>query len=232
MQNHFPLLEEAYFQQEKLNNHYDYGRPGLKALVSIDPSFLLRYVQHHFHETSWETKDMDDTMAFIWDLEISDEILVNSFSRIIDYTVSFGDHTLNIFFQNLDDQGKTKALSFLERYFHANINDDSKVDIIVNILIHSLPDEFNRFILLYLKLLPDPEEFKKIQWIKTGGVYSGDVNISALRAEQWQKILDQVTNAPNQLQLLPIKQFIKSQIQDELKNAEIEKQRKFSNPKW
>lgn len=71
---------------------------------------------------------------------------------------------------------------------------------------------------------------KKIWWRGNGGTYSGDVIIGEIHAKEWQNILSMVVKSKNQLGLIPIKTYIKKQIEYEFKRGEEERKRKFINP--
>jgi hypothetical protein len=84
----------------------------------------------------------------------------------------------------------------------------------------------------YLTLNTDLDTFKEIYWRGNGGSYSGDVIIGEVQARDWQNILTIVDKLKNQLDLIPIKAYIKKQIEYELKSGEEERKRKFLTPGW
>jgi len=93
-------------------------------------------------------------------------------------------------------------------------------------------DFFDTAFIHYLSLNTDIEVFKEIYWRGNGGSYSGDVIIGEIHARDWQRILSIVDQSKNQLDLIPIKAYIKKQIEYELKSAEEERKRKFVTPDW
>ncbi|TDO25359.1 hypothetical protein [Sediminibacterium goheungense] len=228
----FDLLTEAYFQQETITDHYDFSKKGLQQLVSIKPEFLITYINKKFHEKSWETTDADDNLTFIWSLNLPYAMLSQVADRIIESTYPIGEHALNRMFQGTPPDQQNIAFIFLDDYFTQSIRNYKKIEAIVNVLKYSFPSKLNNYIKKYLELNPDPMEFQKIEWIGTGGVYSGDIIIGELRAKDWEEVLKVVTNMEDQIAMLPIARYIKSRIEDELRSAEQEKERKFINPRW
>ena len=101
---------------------------------------------------------------------------------------------------------------------------------IFDVIRHTLKEFFEEAFLHYLNLNTDIENFKKIWWRGNGGSYSGEVIIGEIRAKDWQNILAMVDKSKNQLDLIPIKSYIKKQIGYELKSGEEERKRKFINP--
>jgi hypothetical protein len=63
-----------------------------------------------------------------------------------------------------------------------------------------------------------------------GETYSGEVIIGEIQAKEWQDILAMAEKGNNQLELIPIKAYIKKQIDYSLRSAEEERKRKFVNP--
>ena len=103
---------------------------------------------------------------------------------------------------------------------------------IFDIVRHHFPSFFETAYLHYLSINIDLENFKRIYWRGNGGVYNGDTNIGELHAKEWQNIMTITEKAANQLDLIPIKAYIKQQIGYELKSGEHERKRKFINPEW
>ncbi|MFZ2785075.1 MAG: hypothetical protein WAZ36_11825 [Sediminibacterium sp.] len=232
LSSNIELLQQAYFAQESLDNHYDFGKAGLKEMIKISSPFLITYIEKHFPENSIESKDLDSSLSFVWELELSFETMEKVTDIVIKNSFNFGEHDLNIFYKNLTDESREKVKAFLLKYAEKNINDDSRINALVSVIIHSLPDYFENFLMQFLSHNNDVEAFKRIAWIGNGGVYSGDVVIGEINAAAWQKVLTVVDKFPEQLPMLPIKSYIKSVIGEEMKSAELERQRKFSNPKW
>lgn len=231
LQSHFDLLVDIYFQQEKISNHFDFQKTGLKALMSIQPAFFVRYIERLFPENSVETLDMDTYLGFIWSLNIAYEVIEKVADRIIANTFAFLDHELNILFANLPESSIQAALKFLYDYGQKNSMDTYKINAVVNVICHSFPDSFDDFIIQYLGWNAGLEDFKAIQWIGTGGVYSGDFIIGDFRAGEWHKVLNAVKRFPEAMTTIPIIAYIQSQITEETKAGEYERQRKFSDPK-
>ena len=230
--SHTDLLQQAYFMQESLDNQYDFGKAGLQQLIKFSLSFLKTYIDRHFPEGSVESKDLDSHLSFIWDLDLSYEILETVTDTVIQNSFNFGEHDLNIFYKNHTPERLERAKAFLNRYSETNINKEDRINAVVSVILHSIPDYFEDFLLQYLFRNPNVEEFKKIWWTGNGGIYSGDVIIGEVHAAAWQKVLEIIDKFPEQLPMLPIKAHIKSLISEEMKSAELERQRKFSNPKW
>ena len=74
------------------------------------------------------------------------------------------------------------------------------------------------------------EDFERIWWRGNGGSYSGDVIIGEIEASDWRRIYEIAQKSHNQLNIIPIKNYIKQQIEWSLKHGEEERKRKFIDP--
>lgn len=235
--NNFDLLKKSYIQQEKkIDHHFDYSRAGLQALLQINADFLLEYITaFYIDRENNHNRNTHNQLPFVWDLEQCNELVERAAILIIENNHYFGilEHPMIIFFHHLNDEQKAKAknflLSFISKY-HAN---EKKMNPVFDILRHTMKEFFEEAFLHYLNLNTDIDNFKKIWWRGNGGTYSGDVIIGEIHAKEWQNILEMAEKSNNQLDLIPIKTYIKKQIEYELRSAEGERKRKFIDPdKW
>jgi hypothetical protein len=232
--DNFELLKKSYIQQEKkVSNHFDLQHSGLKALLQIKPDFLLEYIDSFYTDKgNRHSRNIHNQLSFVWDLKQSNELIKKAVVLIIEnnYYFGIGEHPLIIFFHNLNEEQKVKAKAFILSFISEYHADDKKMNPVFDVLRHTLKDFFEEAFLHYLSLNTDIDNFKKIWWRGNGGTYSGDVIIGDIHAKEWQNILAIVVKSKNQLDLIPIKTYIKKQIEYELKSGEEERKRKFINP--
>lgn len=232
--DNFELLKKSYIQQEKkVNNHFDLQNAGLKALLQIKPDFLLEYIDSFYSDKeNRHSRNTHNQLSFVWDLEQSNELIKKAVVLIIEnnYYFGIGEHPLIIFFHNLNEEQKVKAKAFILSFISEYHADDKKMNPVFDVLRHTLKEFFEEAFIHYLSLNTDIDNFKKIWWRGNGGTYIGDVIIGDIHAKEWQNILAMVVKSKNQLDLIPIKTYIKKQIEYELKSGEEERKRKFINP--
>lgn len=232
--DNFPLLTKAYIQQEqKVSKHFDLQHAGLKSLLQINPQFLIEYITIFYTGTeNLHNRNTDNQFPFVWDLGNSNELIEEAANLIIENSHYYGilEHPMIIFFHHLNEEQKPKAQSFLLNYITKYHSDQNKMNPVFDVLRHAMKEFFEEAFLHYLSLNTDIENFKKIWWRGNGGTYSGDVNIGELHAKDWQNILAMVDKSKNQLDLIPIKTYIKQEIEYELMSGEQERKRRFINP--
>jgi DNA polymerase III delta prime subunit len=228
------LLFESYIQQERVNNHFDSNRAGLQNLMTIDNSFLLRYLKEFYGDKNWSNRNTHNSLSFIWDLDIPQAIIEDSVILITEQNpyIGIGDHSLNILFSNLSDSQKIKAKEFIFDYISKYNAERQKINTLFDAIRHVFNEIFEEAFLHFLSSNTDIDVFKEIDWVGNVGVVSGDVNFGELYMEKWKVILEYVEKHENQLDAIPIKTYIKQTIDYEIRHAESERKRKFINPKW
>ncbi len=230
--NDAKLVEKAYLQQEKNNNHFDYEQNGLKFLIQKNKLFLRDFLQEFYanEDNPLNTNtDKDKKLGFIWDFANAEILIEDSFKLVIENSFYLiGEPVLVIFFNNLSEPQALKAEKFILKYVEQNIKDKDKINLVINIVLHKMPMLFEDVLLRYITLNTDVEDFKKIHW-KGNSVksYVGEVYFGEIWAKQWQNILEIVEKSKKQLDLIPIKTYIKAVISEELQYAERERDEKF-----
>ncbi len=229
----FDLLSKAYLQQDEMDESFDYERDGLKLLIKLSPNFLLDFFKNIFSTNKkFNHKDIShNRLTFIWDLE-NQHLLIESVSNIIlENSRSFGmsNHPLSIFFNNLTNEQKLKAKSFLFDYISKYCTYRNRMESIFSVIRNSMNDVFEESLLHYLDLNSNIEDFERIYWIGHGGTYRGDVIVADIRTKDWENILSIVNKSKKSLELIEIKTFLKQQITFQIKSAEEERKRKFIN---
>ena len=227
------LVEKAYLQQEKNNNTFDNQQNGLKFLIQENKFFLMDFLREFYanEDNPYNLNtDKHKKLGFIWDFGDAETVIEDSFQFIIDnsHYLGIGEPILVIFFNNLNEQQALKAEKFILKYVEQNTKDKDKINLVINIVLHKMPMLFEDVLLSYITLNTDVEDFKKIHW-KGNGVksYVGEVYFGEIWAKKWQNILEIVEKSKKQLDLIPIKTYIKAVISGELQYAERERDEKF-----
>lgn len=234
LKDNIELICVAYLYEDKTKNHFDYKRKGLKNIVELEPNFMVEYITLFYGNNDFINRDKHHNLTFVWDL--NDIKLIEKLVEIIiskNPYFGIGEYTLSIFFNHLNDSQRAKAEEFISNFISTNYADRNKMNAIFDVIRHFLNENFEKFLLLYLTFNSELESFEKIYWRGNGGtVHRGDVNFGELEAADWNRIYGIIVKGENQLQLIPIKNYVKKQIECSLKSAEHERKRKFANPDW
>ena len=223
------LIKKAYLQQDKIHNHFDYEGKGFLNILRKDSSFLLEYVNSLYSVKQFGLSADNKNLGFVWQVENIQQVLKDVFDLVIEKEPYFGilDHFCNSFFRNLQGETKEKAKNFLLDYCKANFTDSNKMNVIVDIVRHSMREMFDETLLLFLSLSQDREIFSKIWWRGNGTSGSGNVILADIEAADWRNILSIVEKSSVGIKLIPIKKYLNEQIEYCLKSGDWERQRRF-----
>lgn len=228
------LIEELYLYEYINNkNHFDYKREGLAEILKIDKGFIFRYIELFYDKNGHISISYEDELGFIWPL-YNDFEIENIFNSLIENRFFFGlgEEGIDMFFKNIREEEKERAIKFLEFYIVKYCKDSDKVNSVISSIRHFFSNEFENFLLLYLEHNSNVEDFSKIWWRGNGGTFVGDVNLGEIEKSDWQRIYKMLENGKNQLELIPIKSRVRKEIDWAMKDAERERLRKFLDPNW
>jgi len=223
------LIKKAYLQQDKIQNYFDYEGNGFLNILKIDSKFLIEYVSSLYSVKHFGLSSDHRDLSFVWQITNIEPILIEVFDLIIENEpyLGIGDHFCNSFFKNLQGESKEKAEKYLLDYCKNNYSNPNKMNIVVDIVRHSMRELFDEILLLFLSLNQDVKVFSKIWWRGNGGTYSGDIIIGDIEAAEWKSILSAVQKSTVGIKLIPIKRYINDQIDYSLKSGDRERQRRF-----
>jgi hypothetical protein len=232
--NDIDLLCKCYIQQyAKVDQHFDFDKKGMKILVSQNKEFLITYIKFFFSgKKNQYNRDTHQRLSFVWDLEDEHKQIEDALLILIDSNIylGIGAHPTIVLFNSLTESQEPKAKAFLLTFISKYYNDDKRLNPIFHVIRHLMKDFFEEAFLHYLSHSPNVDVFEKVWWRGNGGTYSGEVIIGEIQAKEWQDILAMAEKGNNQLELIPIKAYIKKQIDYSLRSAEEERKRKFVNP--
>lgn len=229
MKDNFDILKEMYFLQDLSDTLFDIQGKAFLKMCEVDPSFLKNYFEYYYNITELKrpSRDGRDRFNLIW----SNDELISRMSDVLDYIIeeeiNFGisDHAAGNLFKNLDPVNKTKALGFLRSYFLKNTNNTQRLNVVMDIIHKNFPDQPSMFIKIHLIKNKNLAIFKKVRWIISQGIWSGDVIPELVRASRWESVLQTVNGLKDDIYLIPIKNFI---------IEEIERQKEYAtySRKW
>ncbi len=223
------LIKKAYLQQDKIYNHFDYEGKGFLNILKKDLSFLIEYVNGLYAVKQFGLSSDHKNLGFVWQVPNIEQVLKDVFDLVIEKEPFFGilDHFCNSFFRNLQGEAKEKARNFLLDYTKANFSDYNKMNVVVDIVRHSMGEMFDEVLLLFLSLNQDREIFSRIYWRGNGTSGVGNVILADIQMADWRNILSIVEKSTVGIKLIPIKKYLNERIEYCLKSGDWERQRRF-----
>lgn len=232
----YELIKQSYFQQACCSNRlsFDYREKGFHAIFEEFPWFLIDFLKEFYTDHTVIHKENNRNLSFIWNSAGNVGVIKEACDLLIasQKYYGIGKHSIDILFNHLDDIQKENAIVFLEEYIRENQKNSRTLNILFCAIRYCLQDKFEYFLIYFLSINPDPELFRKIEWVGNVGVVSGHIIFGELYAGKWNHILDMVNKSPHTLEMIPIKAYLKKTIADHLKSAEAERMHRFSVPDW
>lgn len=226
--NDIDIIKESYLQQSSYQNFFDRRDGGLVEILKRDKSFLIDFIASLYDKGANKFQD-DRSLGEIWQIDGIDKVIVECFDLIKKVYMYFGilDHPANMFFKRVDEKYKRATDEFIFSYIENNQGEPDKMNLILDVIRNSKKELFDKVLGLYLSLNQAVDDFKKIHWIGTGGTYSGETIVGDIRAAKWRKVLSVVDELDQGIKARRVKQYIKEQIEAELRWGDVERKRRF-----
>ncbi len=235
-ENDYELIKQTYFQQYNTNHSqiFDFKGKGFAKIFKNYPEFLNDFISEYYTVHSLSNRDVRLKLSFLWGTDLNFGIIEETMELVIERNpyLGIGDHLINIFFNELNENQLLNAKEFLKQYLTKNKNDYRRINLVFDGIRNCLNGLFEEFFLYFLAINPKPELFQEIDWVGNVGVQVGEVNFGELYAQRWKSILEIVNKSNDTLAMIPIKAFLKKKIAGQYKRAEHERERKFLRPDW
>lgn len=232
----YELIRRSYFQQFRLNHSqiFDYKGRGIETIFRSYPEFLMDFVRQLEEIERNGRGGKEISFGFVWKLEGVENLIteISDFLAENDRYFGYRYHAHSILFKDLNQKSIKKAYSFVKNEILRNSKDSKKIQVYFQTIRSCFKDKFEIAFLDFLSINSDLEMFKSIDWVGNVGVVSGDVNFGELYAKRWGNILEMVNKIDASLPMIPIKNFLKKRIAEQLRWADYEREQKFSKPDW
>lgn len=231
----YSLIKQSYFQQYRINqSHFDYGSKGFNQIFKKHPEFLLDFITEFYTDRKLSNRNTSLKLGFVWNSTNYYNLIEKAIDLLIEKNpyLGIGEHSINILFNELNDEQKISACLFLKEYIKKNKFHSQRLNQIFDGIRQCMNEKFEEFLLYFLSINAESETFKKINWVGNVGVQVGDVNFGELYAKRWENILEIVKKSNDTLAMIPIISFLKKEIANQYRWAESERERKFLLPDW
>jgi hypothetical protein len=229
--NDIKVIKKYYFQILAVDKNYDYNGELLKKLIKMDMDFLYQYVRRYYLQSVTYSFFNIEKMGFVWEVDRVEDVFGKIFDELAENTKynSFSEESINNFFCTDNIMLKEKAKSFLFNYSKDNINNTVKINLVVDIIIHSMREYFEEYLIFVLPLNTNIEFFSSIYWNgrTTFGMGSDDIVIEEIKASDWRNILSIIEKSDVGIDLIPIKRYVNDIIESYARQAYERRREKF-----
>lgn len=228
------LIEKTYLQQDRIDQHYDYGGKVMLELLRRNPMFLVTYLDRSLTNSMGNISDDHRRLGFVWELKGIKPVINTVFDMAHEKLRYTGilTHYYNVFFRDIPDEHVEKADSFIFDYIDLNAESPSKINAMLDIVRNSRKEIFDDVLLRYLSQNEKVDDFANIHWRGNSRTYTGNVIIGDIEAAEWRAILETMERSSIGIKLIPIKKYVNDQIEFALRSGEEERKRRFIGDRW
>ena len=208
----FEMLGEAYLYSINIQEHFDYDKNILKALLQRNSSLIIQLLKFNFQNGHDDLEH--ENFDFIWELDNYPEIITSIFEYFIaSKTYYFSEISLAAFFPVARDKYNNKPVDYLKSLVDQKYLDDKYMDAVFGIICYKYPDLKMEFLERFLRLNTDVEVFKDLEIIKRSNSWSGSY-IPILEGEKkiWENVISVLDGLPNRLNYYEHKEYANRQI--------------------
>lgn len=223
------FVKKVYLEQSQIDVHYDFNGEGLFNILKKDSNFLIEYVEFYYN-IDGVLSGRDKDLQIVWEYDGMASLMVKVFDIVIARRRSllgYNKCLANMFFCNSSHSSFEPAKEFLFDYCKNNHSAVKKMNLVLDIVRHSMKEIFEEFLLFFLNLNCNIKVFEKIQWRDGVITWQGDTLAGDVEAADWRNILSIVEKSDMGIKLIPIKNFLNNKIQSCQEMSEREKKRRF-----
>lgn len=228
-----PLLKQVYYYQKSINHNYDHDGQEMEAISSLEPSFIIEYLQKTTRDTEristyFESMDFE----FIWDLPNHEEIINQAFAIIMPKAPVWSnfEHPLNTLFKGctLSQDHADKARAYIRKFIAAHYNSTKAIQIIFNIVTYTFPNEILDFFKEYLLLNKSTEVYRGLWLERNNGVAGSRVPQIEGHIQFINQGLQMIKSLPNTLDYAAHISHWEQELEYAKKDKEAELKRDFT----
>ncbi|GAB5418451.1 MAG: hypothetical protein Crog4KO_33350 [Crocinitomicaceae bacterium] len=194
----FNLIQDAYLQQERINEYFDSNGNAFTEIIDQDSFFIDRLVNYLKSVESNHRRYNSDhgKLMRVWELEeapaILEKLLLQDINSV-EYT-SFGSSFFDCFLRT-NHKYESLIVEFTRTMVKKYSNSDSILNLLISTIHENRQSQFNLVFQDFLNTSFSVETFKKINWTKHQTVFSGTDNADEIRGQKWVQIKELVENA-------------------------------------
>lgn len=215
IEQNLSLAKSIYLQQLLTDNLFDLSLDNLLRILKVSPEFVVDYVHAEFIETNFEENTgRRRQLGLVW----QEQGVLDYFApctELVLKSTSFHflrKDTFEILFKETPDNFKNNVKSAVFKYLTINLKDDKKMGVIFNGIRTQLPNLYPEAVYLYLDNNNALESFSSFQWTSSGGVFSGNTNVSKWRQDNWKILLELIEAYPGKNDISEIIGWIQKKI--------------------
>jgi hypothetical protein len=224
--DHIGLVKQTYIQQRR-ENSFDHNFAVFLKIIGADRAFFFEYLDYLSRNMFWIAGQAN--LSVIWNLEYAMEIVREGMNVIL-ANGSFSLHRELIYalFERMNEAQSKKGLDFLKAYMEEYVENEEKVNTVINCVRKFFPNHFEEIVLHFLKLSTDFSIFKAISWTRNSYTLPGGTIIGDIKKGELKQVLDIMEKISEKRYLYGLHfEWIKTAIAEATRRADIERKQRF-----
>ncbi|MTK53883.1 hypothetical protein [Paludibacter sp.] len=208
----FENLIEVYLYSNDIEQHFDYEKKILRALLEHDSLIITRILK--FNSPDKYSRYDFEHYDFVWDLDNYLEIMNSIFEYFTTNNIYyFSGGIITAFFPNVKNKYAGRPIEYLESLIDKNNMNESYMCIVFRITCYKYPELKMLFLKKFLTLNDNFEIFKSLEVVKRSKSWSGSY-IPILEGEKdtWKNVISVLDRLPNRLNYHEHKEYVSRQI--------------------
>lgn len=197
-------LKEIFYLGKKESNLYNHDGKEMAAISSLDPYFLVEYLERSTKEQDYLRSSFDSlNLTFVWDQPNYEDLLDKALEVIIKKAPIWSnfEHPANVLFkrQKVTAEQLKKVYQYISQFIAKHHKSKQHIHIILNVVTYRFNDKLITFLKEFLILNKDPQYIKDL-WLEKSQVYSGSrvPHIDA-RLDFLKSVIEMIKTLPNPL---------------------------------
>lgn len=186
------LMEKAYLQMLKKEDHYDFDGSELMVILKRRPSFYLKFLDQLSDERSIHRSD-DKKIAKVWELPGAFKIIEKATNFLASHQRYYyhAEELLADLFENtitVPDYRENRR-KFLKDYIVANAENIKRMKAVFKVIGGKVQGDYDELLTVFLQSNKSFTQFEKIRWDeRTMRLLSGDAISGEIDERAWQRV--------------------------------------------
>lgn len=218
------LSKVVYIQQDDIDRHFDFDCDGFALMYNIDNNFLVEYLQAGDGE--YRPIFINNSRQFfkLWKIPGIETGIYNVLVYFLEHSNWHrNEYIANTFFVNLDEAAILSTLNILKQIVSDFPTNFDAINMSVYIARNCIGKFYELLIQHYLKINPEFELFKKVEWNNNHFSSSGNAIWSDFRITELEKVKAAIRELNETLKYYSHTLFLDKKIEIEERRGEQER---------
>jgi len=222
------LCQTAYLQLQQMAGHYDQDSSELFAILALDRGFLKKYARFIVTEIPMRLPSDYSPLGRAWKDPDAEEWVGDVVHPLLalEGRYNWKDMAGSLFFE-IDTAQISRAVSYLEQMIRTYWDNEEVINWVFDTARRYLPEHHCSLILYFIGQNSDLEYFKRLNLLSRSVWLNGNDIHEEIRAAALHKIQEELSAAPQRINLLGHLSYLADRIHAEQQGADYTRRQRF-----